>query len=89
MFTKFIRLMNNGKSRSLFEISELLGISPETAEAFIEYLSRKKMLSRVIYNAEELCGSNGCSHCSGCKGCDKSQSGKNVPKIWELNKKLN
>lgn len=89
MVAKFIRLMSDGKMYSQHELSRELNLSLETVQAFIEYLSIKRMLITAEQQPEESSScSNGCSRYAGCKGCIKKQSSGHTLTLWEFRKKL-
>ena len=44
MFQKLINLLNNGKTYSQYELSKEMGVSTETLQGFMEYLSEKGFL---------------------------------------------
>ncbi|HHU96386.1 MAG TPA: hypothetical protein GXX67_03875 [Petrimonas sp.] len=69
MFQKLITLLNDGKRYSLLELSEELGISIETLQGFIEYLSEKGLLTPLEFHKDINSHSNGCNNCTSCKGC--------------------
>jgi hypothetical protein len=88
MFENFIRLLSDGKTYSQYELSKKLDVSIETVQAFIEYLSIKRILSCVEYQAEESSCSTYCNRCTGCKGCVKKQPPGHTPTLWEFRKKV-
>ena len=81
MFTKFARLMSEGKTYSLQELSRKLGISIETLRGYIDYLSEKDLLLQLDFKQEEsACFGN----CAACKGCGGRKTFKNAPTLWEF-----
>ncbi|MGI6573281.1 MAG: HTH domain-containing protein [Fermentimonas sp.] len=73
MFKKLITLLNDGNTYSLYDLSEELGVSIETLQRFIEYLSEKGFLTPVKFQKGIDGDADKCSNCTGCLGC----SGKN------------
>ncbi|NMD39061.1 MAG: hypothetical protein GYA87_10335, partial [Christensenellaceae bacterium] len=68
--------MNNGKIYSQYELSEQLGISPETLQSYIEYLFKKGLISRISMETEQ----NKCSgRCNNCSGCSMKNTPSNAP----------
>ena len=68
MFQKLINLLNNGKTYSQHELSKEMGVSTETLQGFIEYLSEKGFLARVEFQKDIDRETNRCSRCSKCTG---------------------
>jgi len=71
MFQKLINLLNNGKTYSQYELSKEMGVSTETLQGFIEYLSDKGFLARVEFQKDIDRETNRCSRCSKCTGCTR------------------
>lgn len=69
MFQQIINLLNNGKNYSQHELAGELGISTETLQEYIKYLSERGFLTRVEYRKDANSKTNGCSNCKSCKGC--------------------
>lgn len=69
MFQQIINLLSNGKSYSQHELAEKLGVSTETLQEYIQYLSERGFLTRVEYKKDATSKPNGCSNCKSCKGC--------------------
>jgi predicted DNA-binding transcriptional regulator YafY len=88
MFEKLIQLLNSGKTYSQHELSEELGISPETLQSYIEYLHRKGLLSQIPLEANNSGCSGGCSHCAGYKACAAKKPSAMVPVLWEIKDKI-
>lgn len=86
MFSKFIRLINDGKAYSQYELSQELKLSLETVQAFIEYLSVNNILLRVERQPEESSCSNNCNRCAGCKKNIKNQPLGHTPILWAFQK---
>jgi len=88
MFEKLIQLLNSGKTFTQYELSEQLGISPETLQSYIEYLHRKGLLSQIVMGAENTACSGSCKACAGCKACAAKQPSVMVPVLWEIKDKI-
>lgn len=69
MFQKLINLLNNGKTYSQYELSKEMGVSTETLQGFIEYLSEKGFLVPIETQKDIDCETNRCSRCGKCTGC--------------------
>jgi DeoR/GlpR family transcriptional regulator of sugar metabolism len=69
MFQQIINLLSNGKSYSQHELAEELGISTETLQEYLQYLSERGFLTQVEYQTNIGSNHNKCSSCSNCKGC--------------------
>ncbi len=90
MFQQIINLLSNGKSYSQHELAEKLGISKETLQEYIQYLSEKGFLTKVEYKKDATSHSNGCcSNCANCKCCsgDKDLSFELILRNYELGNK--
>ena len=71
MFQKLINLLNNGKTYSQYELSKEMGVSTETLQGFMEYLSEKGFLALVEFQNDIDRDINKCSKCTGCMGCSE------------------
>ena len=71
MFQKLINLLNNGKTYSQYELSKEMGVSTETLQGFIEYLSDKGFLARVEFQKDIDRDADKCSKCTVCMGCSE------------------
>lgn len=81
MFVKLIRLLSEGKTYSMQEMSCKLGVSKETLRGYIDYLFEKDLFSQPDFEKEE----NACTgNCDGCKGCGGRKTFKNAPTLWEF-----
>lgn len=81
MFVKLIHLLREGKTYSLQELSQKLGVSKETLRGYIDYLSEKDLLWQPDFEQEE----NACTgNCAGCKACAGRKTFKNAPTLWEF-----
>ncbi|HPM08992.1 MAG: HTH domain-containing protein [Paludibacter sp.] len=81
MFQKLISLLNSGKMYSQYELSEELGVSTETLQEYIEYLSERGFLEEVEFQKDDNCNSNRCGNCKSCKSCF-------MGKIMEIGKEV-
>ncbi|MGI6437261.1 MAG: hypothetical protein ACOX0D_04315 [Sphaerochaeta sp.] len=91
MFAKLIRLLADGTTRSQYDLAQEMGLSPETVEAFIEHLSRKRMLVNVeVQSGKSFC-SHGCNRCFGCKGYGyvRNISREHSVTLWKLDDTTN
>lgn len=84
MFVKLIRLLSEGKTYSVQELSRKLGVSIETLRGYIDYLSEKDLLSQVDFEQEENACTGNCAACKGCKGLREKRTLKNMPTLWEF-----
>ena len=71
MFQKLINLLNNGKTYSQYELSKEMGVSTETLQGFMEYLSEKGFLVPIEIQKDIDRETNRCSRCSKCTGCTR------------------
>jgi len=88
MFQQIINLLSNGKSYSQHELAEKLGISTETLQEYIQYLSERGFLTKVEYQKDAASHSNGCcNNCANCKCCSggKDLSSELKVETYELN----
>ena len=81
MFQKLISLLNSGKMYSQYELSKELGVSTETLQEYIEYLSEKGFLKEVEFQKDDNCKSKKCGNCKSGKSCF-------MGKIMEIGKEV-
>ncbi|SCW51042.1 DeoR-like helix-turn-helix domain-containing protein [Ruminococcaceae bacterium YRB3002] len=83
-----IRLLKDGKSRSVGMIAAELGMSVEQVQRDIEFLEQNGIIRRIEFS---MCGD--CSGCSGsssgedrktCPGCTPEGGFKNMGVMWEI-----
>ncbi len=74
MFQKLISLLHDGKLYSQYELSKELGISTETLQGFMEYLSEKGFLTPVEFQKDINRETSKCSKCTGCTRCPGTNS---------------
>lgn len=89
MYTKMIRLMSDGRMHSQYELSRELEISPETVQAFIEYLSMRGTLFSAEPRSDEAACANSCRRCMGCKGCLNKKPLEYSATLWVFRDELN
>lgn len=86
MFKDLINLMSEGRSYSRQELSCKLGVSEETLQSFIEYRSKKGLLSQVNLQQNKSSCTGDCVRCKGGKRCGNEQAFKSMPTLWEFKK---
>ena len=88
MFDKFIKLMEDKKTYSQFELAKELGVSLETLHLFIEFLASYGIIAQIEYPQEKISCSGGCKGCPGCKtgNTTEKQLQRNKTTLWCLEK---
>lgn len=87
MFQKLINLLNNGKTYSQYELSKEMGVSTETLQGFIEYLSEKGFLVPIETQKDIDRDINKCSKCTGCTRCSGTNPRLRTPDFKLKNNK--
>ena len=84
---ELIRLLKDGKSRSVKMIAAELHMSVEQVQRDIDFLERNGIIKRVDFS---VCGSKSCSGCSSgdghktCPGCMPEGGFQNMGVMWEI-----
>lgn len=74
MFQKLISLLHDGNLYSQYELSKELGISTETLQGFMEYLSKKGFLVPIEFQKDIVRNADKCDKCTGCTKCSWTNS---------------
>ena len=85
---ELIRLLKDGRSRSVEMLASELGMSVDQVQRDIEFLEKNGIIRRVDFG---VCGDcSGCSGCSSgserktCPGCVPEGGFKNMGVMWEI-----
>lgn len=82
---ELIKLLKDGRSRSIVMIARELDMSVEQVQRDIEFLERTGIIKRIEFS---MCGScSGCSPEEGkktCPGCMPEGGFKNMGVMWEI-----
>lgn len=79
MLQKLISLLHDGKVYSQYELSKELGVSKETLQGFMEYLSEKGFLAPVEFQKGIDRDADKCGKCTGCTKCSGTNSRLRTP----------
>jgi len=87
---ELIKLLKDGKSRTIEMLAMELGTSVENVKREIEFLEHSNVIKRIDFSQSSSCGHS----CEGCRGCGtgkKTCSGcmpeggfQNMGMMWEV-----